>query len=105
MNERDRAGTSASAVSIAFRSPLQGDARSNPSLGLKPWAMIYNRFAVNPLVAGRGAPRPRHSQGSAMLQRATLRERRTAHMTEGSLTCGSLALPTPLHYSNTPPLH
>src|SRR5258708_4988035 len=48
MNERDRAGTSAAAVSIDFRSPLQGEARCNPSPGLKPWAMIYNRFAVNP---------------------------------------------------------
>jgi hypothetical protein len=51
MNERDRAGTSADAVSIAFRPPLQGEARCNPSPGLKPWAMIYNRFAVNPPVA------------------------------------------------------
>jgi|SRR5258707_9838555 len=62
MNERDRAGTSAAAVSIDFRSPLQGEARCNPSPGLKPWAMIYNRFAVNPPVARRGAPRPQHSK-------------------------------------------
>jgi hypothetical protein len=55
MNERDRAGTSADAVNIAFRSPLQGEARCNPSPGLKPWAMIYNRFAVSPPVASQGA--------------------------------------------------
>ena len=104
MNERDRARTSAGAVSIAVRSPLQGEARCNPFPRLKPWAMIYNRFAVNPPVAGRGTPRPQHSRGSAMLQRATLRERRAAHLTKGSLTFANLALPTPLHYSNTPPL-
>jgi hypothetical protein len=80
MNERERVGTSANAVSIAFRSPLQGEARCNPSPGLKPWAMFYNRFAVNLASQLRRAPSLQQSRGSAMLQRATLRERRTAHM-------------------------
>jgi|HubBroStandDraft_6_1064221.scaffolds.fasta_scaffold01497_4 hypothetical protein len=47
MNERDRAGTSANAVNGSSRSPLQGEVGLKSSPGLKPWAMIYNRFAVS----------------------------------------------------------
>ena len=32
----------------APRSPLSGRFHSLPSPGLKPWAIMYNRFAVNP---------------------------------------------------------
>jgi len=51
MNERDRAGTSANGFEDEDdddenEAPCEGEPRCNPSPGLKPWAMIYNRFAV-----------------------------------------------------------
>ena len=47
MNERDRAGTNSTAVNGSSRSPLQGEIGLKSSPGLKPLAMIYNRFAVS----------------------------------------------------------
>jgi hypothetical protein len=145
MNERDRAGTSANAVNRSSRSPFQGEVGLKSSPGLKPWAMIYNRFAVNPPVASQGAsssssssnpatrsdgvlecgstapspnctPRPRGwgcrkgRSTPATFPRlghtAARHVARTANGSydQGSLTLGSLALPTSLQYSTTPSL-
>ena len=79
MNERERAGTSANAVNGASRSPLQGEVGLKLSPGLKPWAVMYHRFAVSPPVASQGA-----SYSSSSSNPAT--------RSDGVLECWSTAL-------------
>jgi hypothetical protein len=47
-NVRAATDIGATVLSPPRRSPLQGGVIGDGSPGLKPWAMIYSRFAANP---------------------------------------------------------